>query len=332
MPAWTRKDLPKLTDDLDRGRADLDRWGYCILAEAMPQDLVARARERLVEQAEAEKRLGYAFEDGGAKQQWGAFRDESGRIRPEAFRAENGGVNQRVWMLVNKGQAFLDVLELDRPHALIEHVLGEEYLISSYTANIAKPGGVPMNLHTDQWWAPQPTRPGRRNLPVGSITRTRFDTDPEAPEPPQAIAPSAVGNVIFMLNDFTEANGGTRLAPGSHLSGRHPDKERDAGVETVAAEGPAGAALVMDGRLWHGTGANVSNENRLGMLITYCGPQYRAQENYTLGTAPEVLEAASPRLKALLGFKVWWAYGRTANPTVDYVDPKEPLIRELRVQ
>jgi hypothetical protein len=177
VPAWTRKDLPKLTDDLDRGRADLDRWGYCILAEAMPQDLVARARERLVEQAEAEKRLGYAFEDGGAKQQWGAFRDESGRIRPEAFRAENGGVNQRVWMLVNKGQAFLDVLELDRPHALIEHVLGEEYLISSYTANIAKPGGVPMTC--------TPTSGGRRSRPVPAAATCR-----SAPSPAPASTPT----------------------------------------------------------------------------------------------------------------------------------------------
>ena len=47
---------------------------------------------------------------------------------------------------------------------------------------------------------------------------------------PDAIAPAACSNVIWMLDDFTEANGATRVVPGSHLSGRQPDAERDADV------------------------------------------------------------------------------------------------------
>ena len=36
--------------------------------------------------------LGEAFEDGGPRQQWGAFRDEQGAPRPEAFTEAGGGV------------------------------------------------------------------------------------------------------------------------------------------------------------------------------------------------------------------------------------------------
>ena len=51
---------------------------------------------RLEAQAQAEKQLGEAFEDGGPTQQWDNFRDENGKIRTDAFKAKNGGINQRV--------------------------------------------------------------------------------------------------------------------------------------------------------------------------------------------------------------------------------------------
>jgi ectoine hydroxylase-related dioxygenase (phytanoyl-CoA dioxygenase family) len=330
MASWTRAELPKATKDLDRARADIDTYGYCLLEGAIPEPLLSRTRERFEEQAVAEKQREMAFEDGGPTQQWGAFKDEDGRIRTEAFKAANGGVNQRMWMLVNKGRTFLDVLELDQPHALIGHVLGEEFLLSSYSGNIAKTGGVAMNLHTDQWWAPEPVHlsRARSGLPVGSMNRTTFDES--IAEPRDYLAPAAAANILYMLNDFTEANGGTRIAPMSHLYGRHPNVERDADVETVAAEGPAGTAIITDGRVWHGTGANSTNAPRLAMIATYCGPQYRAQENFTVGTDPEVLKTASPRLKTLLGLKVWWAYGRIGDPTIEFIDTDQPIQGALR--
>ncbi len=55
-----------------------------------------------------------------------------------------------------------------------------------------------------------------------------------------------------MLSDFTAENGGTRLVPRNHLLGQQPDADQERDVEAVAAEGPAGTALVLDGRTWHG--------------------------------------------------------------------------------
>ena len=186
-----------------------------------------------------------------------------------------------------------------------------------------------MDLHTDQWWAPEPTRPGRRNLPVGSMTRKKFDCDLEFTEKKASIAPAACSNVIFMMNDFTEANGGTRLVPGSHMFGRHPDAVEDKDIETVAAEGNEGTALITDGRVWHGTGANITNENRLAMLLTFCGPQYLPQVNFPMAIEKEILKSASDRQKAMFGLKIWWGYGRTGNPNLDFINPEEKALGKL---
>ena len=330
LPTWVLDDLPKPTRDLSRARCDINLWGYCLLEDAVPMSLVERCRLRLQEQAMGEKERGVAFEDGGPNQQWGDFNDHKGRVRSEAFRAENGGINQRVWMLANKGQPFLDLLELDLWDGIVGHVLGDKFIIHSYTANIAKPGGMAMPLHIDQWWAPEPTARGHKHLPVGSFTRERFNANGPSEIPPAMLAPPAVSNVLVMLDAMTEANGGTRLVPGSHLAGRHPDKVLDAAVKTIGAEGPAGCAIITDGRIWHGTGANQTNTDRNAILITYCGPQFRPQENYTIGTRSDVLSGASDRLRELFGLRVWCGYGRTGDPTVDFVDPAVEEIGEFR--
>ena len=320
--------LPQPTHDLERAKADIDKFGYCFLAKALKGEQLAALRTRLEEQAEAEREAGLAYEDGGANQNWGDFRNSDGTLRPEAFTAAAGGCNQRVWMLINKGRVFRDLVTHAQVRAVVDHVLGTDYLLSSFTANIAKPGGVAMDLHTDQWWMPAPVYPDHRSLPIGSITRTHSN-EPETDDPP-LIAPSVAVNVMWMLNDFSAENGGTHLVPGSHLSGRRPDKERDREVETIAAAAPAGTVMVFDGRVWHGTGANVSDGPRLGLLTTFCGPQFRPQENFTIGTAPEVLADASPDLLALLGFKVWNAYGRIENPAVEFIKPGEQSLGEMR--
>ena len=318
--------LPKATSNIEQAKSDIDEFGFCLIENALEPAVVNAALERLKEQAAAEMDQGAAFEDGGPEQQWGAFKDGKGRLRQQAYTAEAGGVNQRVWMLVNKGRIFCQILSTETVRAVVDHVLGEDYLLSSYSANIAKPGGVAMNLHTDQWWMPHPVTREPSPVPVGSITRERPNLAGE--DPPAMIAPCVCVNVMWMLNDFSAENGGTRFVPGSHLRGRPPgpmDNE-----ETVSAEGMAGTAMVFDGRLWHGTGANISSENRYGLLSTFCGPQFRPQENFTIGARPELLAEASPGLLALLGFKVWSGYGRVESPVAEYVMQDERSLGELR--
>ena len=183
----TPRMCPKSTSNVEQAKSDIDEYGYCLIENALEPAVVDAALSRLKEQAAAELELGAAFEDGGPKQQWGAFTDGKGRPRQQAYTAEAGGVNQRVWMLVNKGRIFRQILFTRRVRDVVDHVLGDDYLLSSYSANIAKPGGVAMNLHTDQWWMPHPINREPSPVPVGSISRQRSNLAGE--DPPQMIAP-----------------------------------------------------------------------------------------------------------------------------------------------
>lgn len=200
-----------------------------------------------------------------------------------AFHDGGGGSNQRVWNLVSKGQVFRDLLFHPLIGELARQVLEGDYALSSHTANIAGPGGEAMVLHSDQGYAPR--------------------------DIPKALAV----NFMWMVSEFTEENGATRVAPGSHRINREPTGA-DFGA-TLPGTGPAGTVMVFDGRIWHGTGANTTTDQyRWGVLTYFCRPWVRPQENYTLSTVPEVLDNASPELAQLLGTRVWRTLGGTQGP------------------
>ncbi len=315
---------PQATRDIEQLKRDVDEFGYCVYERALEGDFLYAVRDRLVEQAQAELELGLAFEDGGAAQPMPRnFTDQPNG----AFRAANGGINQRLWMLINKGEEFRQVAMHAGTSEVVAHILGREFQLSTLSANIAKPGGAEMKLHTDQWWMPAPSRPDDKPVRAGNITRLDFDRDNDDAEVVQ-IPPPAACNVLYMLNDFTADNGGTRLVPGSHRTGRQPTDTLD--LQPIAAEGPAGTAVIFEGRTWHGTGANTSDRVRLGLLATFCGPQFRTQENYTLGILPEVYEQCSPELLRRLGFGLWNAYGRVGSPARAFAVPEEERMGALR--
>ena len=314
---------PKPTESVEVAKNDLKKWGYCLLENAIPADLNKKVLERLTEQAAAEKKLNIAYEDGSKTKKWGEFGKNN----------DNTGINQRVWMLPNKGKVFLEILGQHNYVECVKQIVGSEYLISSFGANIAKPGGVAMDLHTDQWWLPDPVRRNEDFLPSGSINRRKFniEVNKDISNNNELISRPAVSNVLIMLNGMTKENGGTLIVPGSHLFGRHPDKNIDKNIKTISAEGPPGCAIITDGRVWHGTGANISKEERLAILITFCGPQFRPQENFTLGIKKEIFSQLNNYQKELFGFKVWNGYGRIGNPTDTFLDIENKEIGELKI-
>jgi ectoine hydroxylase-related dioxygenase (phytanoyl-CoA dioxygenase family) len=191
-----------------------------------------------------------------------------------------GGANQRIWTLLNKGDYFVE-LALDSTIAeFMEHLLGSDFLLSNIDANIAGPGGKPMFLHADQSFVPTPW-------------------------PPYPL----VANVMWMLDDFTRDNGATRVTPGSHLSGEAPELTIF-DHHTVPVCGPAGTAMIFDGRLWHQTGANVTaDQRRVGILAYYCRPFMRQQENWFVSLDPAVLEQWGQPLRHLLGYDNYLSLG-----------------------
>ncbi len=307
MASWRPDELPVLRTDLAALRRDLDGYGYCLVAEALATDQIKAIRARVEEQAEAERALALV----------------------NANEAHADATNQWVSLLINKGRAFRDLVTHPTALALVRHVLGPEILLSSNEAHIVRPGGSPMGLHVDQWWLPLERPAAADHARVGAAARASVPTG--LPEPATGpIWQPVVCNVIYMVTDFTAANGATRLVPKSHLSGHQPSSEVPHPVATVAAEGPAGTALVFEGRTWHAAGLNISNEARIGLPTYYCGPQFRQLTNFTLGTRREVLREASPELLRLLGFKVWSTYGSTDNTGADLVALEAEPVGELR--
>ena len=138
-----------------------------------------------------------------------------------------------MYQLINKGEEFQNLALHPTARALATHILGAEHILSSLDAHITHPGNKTMPLHADQWWMPQPVAPGTPHGRQGDMTR---ETGPFG-EPTRAtvpINPPLVANMMWMANDFTVANGATRIVPGSHLSGCLPDPERtDYGLSLI---------------------------------------------------------------------------------------------------
>lgn len=67
------------TADPETAKADIARFGYCILADVLEGAVLEATRERLVAQAEAERRAGVAFADRGRTSRRSAT---TGRSRP----------------------------------------------------------------------------------------------------------------------------------------------------------------------------------------------------------------------------------------------------------
>lgn len=267
--------LPPFAETREQALEHLAEFGFARVPNALAADELSEASCRLKAQAAAEARLGLATFDGWSEEMIREF-------APDRLRELPRGSNQRVWNLVNKGEIFRRLVLKEQTLGLIKSILsdpdrGDDVLLSSFTANIANHGGAPMQLHSDQGYMPDAT-----------------------PYPVTA-------NIMWMLVDFREENGATRVVPGSHRKvAPRPWKDKP---ETVAVTGPAGTAFIFDGRLWHGTGENRTHESRLGILSYYCRPFIRQQENFTMSLAPQVVESCSKELLSLLGFQVWGTLG-----------------------
>jgi ectoine hydroxylase-related dioxygenase (phytanoyl-CoA dioxygenase family) len=107
--------------------------------------------------------------------------------------------------------------------------------------------------------------------------------------------------VLWALDDFTEENGATRVIPGSHLSGPHPD---DAEQTSYPAEMPRGSMVVYLGSTLHGGGANRSDKPRRALVNTYALGWLRQEENQYLTLPSDAVAQQSDDVRRLLGFQV----------------------------
>jgi len=202
--------------------------------------------------------------------------------------------NRRLQNLPDRHKWFQDLLEHPVALELTRHILGstimkESYLVHSYGANITRPGSAQQFIHRDR---------SSKHAVVSSALQSRF---------------------IWCLDDFTEENGATRMAPGSQHGGLM-DLTGATVYETVPAEAPRGSLIIYDDRIQHGTGANLSaDKERAGIIIGYTPPWCRPMIHYPSVLNPERMKDASVTVRQLLGyssvcvgFDAPWEYAREA--------------------
>ncbi|MEX2648583.1 MAG: phytanoyl-CoA dioxygenase family protein [Alphaproteobacteria bacterium] len=125
----------------------------------------------------------------------------------------------------------------------------------------------------------------------------RDETDwPHFPKPKLHLTVGA----MVALSAFTAENGATRVIPGSQ--GRD-DTAAVAERDIVQAVMPAGSALVYDGKVLHGAGANrTASEWRVGLWFAYGLGWLRQYENQVLACPPEVARTLPPAVARLVGY------------------------------
>ena len=205
-------------------------------------------------------------------------------VKP-AMNGFEGHKTVRIYNLLRYGAPFEQVPVHESVLPIVEGVLDPGCLISSLSSIAIDPGETAQPIHADDMVIPL--------------------AKPHAP---------IVCNSMWALGDFTDANGATRLIPGSHLK-TNPDYGGQ--YDTVPAEMEKGSVLIWDGALWHGGGANRTAARRTGIAMNYCAGFIRQQENQQLGLAPELVRGFAPRLQELIGYGVY-------QGLIGHIDKKSP--------
>ncbi len=202
-----------------------------------------------------------------------------------------GRATTRVYNLLALGELYQQVPTHPVVLPLMHHLLGDGCLVSSLSSITIHPGETAQPIHADD-----------QVIPI--------------PKPHRAVT----ANSMWAITDFTAANGATRIVPGSHVADHSPVYGQPYDSEYAAM--PRGAILVWDGGLWHGGGANVTDERRRGLAMNYCAGWVRQQENQQLGIPLDLVRTFDPVLQELCGFGVF-------RGLIGHIDRQSPAQRLL---
>ena len=192
----------------------------------------------------------------------------------------------RIYNLLVHGELYERIPVHASVLPVVERVLDHGCLVSSLSSIAIGPDEVAQPIHADD-----------QLIPIAK---------PHVP---------TVCNSMWALTDFTEANGATRIIPGTHLADSSPSYGQP--YDSIAAEMPKGSVLIWHGSLWHGGGANTTSERRVGVAMNYCAGWIRQQENQQLGIPQPIAARFSPRLQELCGYGVY-------NGLIGHIDKRSP--------
>jgi ectoine hydroxylase-related dioxygenase (phytanoyl-CoA dioxygenase family) len=232
--------------------AQVEEEGFCVLPSVIDRAAATDVRKASVAAAEQAAAGGYptTWED----------LDPNGR-------------NVRVPDLLAYDPVFADLAMNDQVAPYVAALLGDNWVLSNFTGNIALPGSGSMNAHCDQ----------STIMPEPWLEQNCL-------------------NAIWCLDDVDEGNGATRYLPGSHRFTRFSEVPSSPKVGMRPFEASAGSVIIMHGRMWHTSGENVSADRERCMLFAFYSSGFlRLQANWWQIIAPEVQDRLSPERKERLG-------------------------------
>jgi hypothetical protein len=127
-------------------------------------------------------------------------------------------------------------------------------------------------------------------------------------------------SAIWALTDFTEANGATRVVPGSHRAG---DGKSYADEDSVPAAMERGSVVLYTGSEYHGGGANLTDETRIGVQCSYAVGWLRQEENQYLSVPLDIAKGLPVDLLRLMGYE-------KGSFTLGYIDNMRDPMRAVR--
>jgi len=183
--------------------------------------------------------------------------------------------SQRIWNLLKKVDAAAALVEHPLFLELARAVLGVDCVLSDCSGTSIGPGTGGGAWHVD--------------VPLGQL------------DEPLPDFPLTTQNV-WMLDDFTEDNGATRVVPGSHLSRRKPTWAEDDVSDEIALTAPAGSVAMWLSNTWHRSGPNESDRPRRAILCYYGRSWIKSFNDFRAGIPREKAEQFSQTLRYLIGY------------------------------
>jgi ectoine hydroxylase-related dioxygenase (phytanoyl-CoA dioxygenase family) len=188
------------------------------------------------------------------------------------------------YMLIQKHPFFRDVPMNPRLLEFVRALLGKDCILATLNGMTMSQGGKPQPLHLDQ----------------------------------EMHVPGVVLNIncLHTLDDFTKANGCTRVvprsqnrAPGTPIA---PDDEQNA----VYIEAPAGSLIAFNGGAVHAGSANTTDQPRRCLHAYFCRAWVRPHWDFRRSLTADVVAQLSEEQKRLFGFYAGPPWYDAANDRV----------------
>tara|TARA_B110000977_G_scaffold73622_1_gene99635 strand:- start:3627 stop:4427 length:801 start_codon:yes stop_codon:yes gene_type:complete len=250
---------------------DLEANGFCVVENVLTANEVSGIREKLLLAATESNRRG---------------------VPTHIPSLDPNDANVRVFNLLDLDPVFLELMERPKAIQFVKALVGDDFIVSNFTANIARPGAQSMHAHSD----------------LGIVF------------PGPWLKPWSM-NVLWCLDDVHHDNGATRYLPDSHKITCAKDVPTDMLDNMQSFNAKAGSIIIMDGRLWHTSGENVTeNEERAIVFGYYSAAFLRPQVNWNVLLAESTQRNLSPQTRRWLGLN------GTANMlSVDFVERPDQL-------